>query len=179
MSLYDTALAIATRAHAGQLRKVDQSPYIAHPTAVAAMLREAGCSEVVVAAALVHDVLEDTGFGEEPLREGLGDEVVAIVKGVSEDKLQPWEERKRHYVEMVRTGPPEAQLVSLADKIHNLRGILEGHKALGEGVWSKFTRGKQETLWYYGEMLKVFEDKLPHPLVAEYRQLVGQLRTLV
>jgi len=56
----------------------------------------------------------------------------------------------------------------LADKIHNLRSILESYASLGVQVWDAFTRGKDDTMWYYAAMLDVFQERLQHPLVDEY-----------
>lgn len=178
MTLADKALAIATEAHMGQVRKVDKLPYIAHPIEVARMVHKAGFPDKVVAAALVHDVLEDTPYDEDLLRAQLGDGVVNIVKEVTENKARPWRERKEQYIAHIRAGSTEAQVVSLADKIHNLRGMLEGYKKTGDHMWSEFTRGKEDTVWYYGEMLRVFEEKLDHPMVGDYASLVERLRAL-
>ena len=101
MELYEQALKVAVAAHAGQVRKHDDTPYVTHPIMVARMLEYAGFSESIVAAALAHDVLEDTEVAEAQLRTQLGDEVVDIVVAVSEDKVLPWEERKAAYVKQV------------------------------------------------------------------------------
>ena len=86
MELVDKARAIAEEAHQNQVRKTDGTPYIHHPLAVAEILKENNFPEEVVAAGLVHDVLEDTDISESKLREELGDEVVDIVLSVSEEK---------------------------------------------------------------------------------------------
>jgi len=179
MTLIEKARALATVAHEGQVRKVDKSPYIDHPRAVAQIVQDAGGSEIAVAAAYVHDVLEDTAVTEEQLRAELGDEVVHTVRALTEDKSLAWEERKQKYCDVVRNAPRDAQLVSLADKIHNARCVIEGHGLLGEAVWSEFNRGKDQKLWFEREMLKVFQEKLDTPLVTEYESLIGQMDALV
>ena len=175
-SLIERAAKIAVTAHAGQVRKGDSSPYVAHPFMVALMLVRHGFSDTVVAAALVHDVLEDTGFTEEKMREALGDEVTDIVKTVSEDKSLVWEERKEKYLETVRHGSPEAKAVSLADKIHNLESILTAHTSLGPAVWERFKRGKEKKLELEEKMLAMFKEYLQHPMLEEYERLVEKLR---
>lgn len=179
MSLVEKALRIAVEAHQGQHRKGDNSPYIAHPVMVALMLRERGFSDRVVAAALVHDVLEDTEYSEANLVTELGEEVVEIVRVVSEDKSLPWEERKKKYIEAVRLGSDEAKAVSTADKIHNVKSVLGAYEVVGEPLWQQFNRGKAQKLWFEEEMLHMLTLSWEHPLVKEYAVLVQKLKTLV
>ena len=178
-SLVDKAARIAVEAHVNQKRKGDGSPYVVHPFMVAYKLTRHGFSETIVAAALVHDVLEDTDVGEERLRDMLGEEVVCIVKAVSEDKTLVWEDRKEKYLEMVRESSPEVWAVSCADKIHNLESILAVHAASGDEVWGKFKRGKEQKLALEEKTLALFKELWQHPLVNEYEQLVTRLREVV
>jgi len=68
--------------------------------------------------------LEDTDFGEEKLKQELGSEVLEIVKAVTNDDSLPWEEKKKKYVETVRSGSEGAKAVAGADKIHNLESLM-------------------------------------------------------
>ena len=95
MELYEKAVRIAVKAHKEQVRKTDGSPYVVHPLAVARILDRAGFAEEVVAAGVVHDVLEDSDMIEAELRHELGDEVVDMVTAVSEDMELEWEVRKK------------------------------------------------------------------------------------
>ncbi len=177
MILTQKAQQIAMQAHAGQKRK-DGPEYITHPVAVAQMLAERGFSEEVVAAAYVHDVLEDTRYPREQLLAELGQEVVEIVDAVSEDKTLPWEERKMLYIEAIRRGPEGAKAVSVADKIHNLTNLLHLHAERGAAVWEMFNRGKEKKLWFEESMLKMLKESWEHPLVAEYAALVERMKKL-
>ncbi len=175
-NLIERAAKIAALAHAGQVRKGDGSPYVAHPFMLALMLVRNGFSDTPVAAALVHDVLEDTDFGEEKLREALGDEITGIVKEVSEDKSLVWEERKEKYIEAVRRGSVEAKAVSLVDKIHNLQSILAAHASLGPVVWERFNRGREKKVALEEQTLAMFKESWQHPLIEEYEELVKKLQ---
>jgi len=170
---------VATVAHSGQVRKSDGSPYIVHPYMCALKLMQYDCSEEVVAAALTHDVLEDTAITEDELRLILGNAVVDIVTHVSEDKRKEWEARKEDYVEMVRNAPLEVKLVSIVDKIHNMESVLFAHEKDGEKIWSVFNKGKEKKLWFEELCLNMFKETLEHPLVAEYEKLVEKMRTLM
>jgi guanosine-3',5'-bis(diphosphate) 3'-pyrophosphohydrolase len=178
MNLYETALKIAIKAHAGQKRKHDGSAYVAHPIMVARLVEEAGFPESVVAAALVHDVLEDTPLTEGMLRQALGDEVVDIVASVSEDTTLAWEERKAAYVKKVVASGEAAFAVSTADKIHNAADFIEFYEQKGPLAWTVFNRGKAEKIWFerllYTELARVWQ----HPLLNRYQEKITRLEDL-
>jgi guanosine-3',5'-bis(diphosphate) 3'-pyrophosphohydrolase len=122
------ALAFAADKHRDQRRKdAAASPYINHPIALANVLvREGGVSEPeVVAAALLHDTLEDTQTSPAELRAAFGERVAGIVAEVTDDKSLPKAERKRLQIEHAAAISREAKLVKLADKICNLRDMAE------------------------------------------------------
>jgi len=178
MDIVEKAKEIAEKAHEGQVRKSDGSPYIAHPLAVAEILKGHGFSDVVVAAGLTHDVLEDTDMREAELRAQLGDEVVDIVVAVSEDKSLPWEERKEKYIETVATGSEDVKAVSVADKIHNAKTFLEAYKEQGPDLWKKFNRGPEKTIWFQRTLCNRLKENWQHPMLGEFEILVGKLENL-
>ena len=117
-------------------------PVMAHVTAVAFIVQRAGWEDEAVAAAFLHDVLEDANrFGEtfrrERMRRLLGEDVTSLVEIVTEQKFdeagggRSWEARKHDYVAQIRRGVPAAAAISLADKLHNLWSINE---SLGRGL---------------------------------------------
>jgi guanosine-3',5'-bis(diphosphate) 3'-pyrophosphohydrolase len=112
--------------HRNQRRKdADASPYINHPLALARTLAAAGMMETeVLCAALLHDTVEDTETTFTELEERFGDQVASIVREVTDDKSLNKPERKRLQVEKAASKSREAKLVKLADKISNLRDIL-------------------------------------------------------
>lgn len=118
------ALVLATEKHRGQTRKdAQRTPYIEHPVALATVLWEAGIHDAeVIAAAILHDVLEDTATTRDEL-ESFGDEVADIVAHVTDDKRRTKAERKQAQVQHAGQLPQPAKLVKLADKICNLRDI--------------------------------------------------------
>ncbi|MDC1205447.1 HD domain-containing protein [Candidatus Pacebacteria bacterium] len=178
MNIIENATQIAVSAHEGQARKTDGSPYIKHPFAVAQIVEDAGFAEHVIAAALVHDVLEDTSVREATLRAHLGDAVTDIVIAVSEDKTLAWEDRKEQYANQVVHGGEEVMAVSVADKIHNAQSIITDHATLGPAIWDKFNRGKEKKIWFERLLLSKLKEKWNHPLLEEYESLVTQLENL-
>jgi guanosine-3',5'-bis(diphosphate) 3'-pyrophosphohydrolase len=120
------ALAFAAAKHRDQRRKDPAaSPYINHPIALASVLvNEAGITDPeVIAAALLHDTIEDTKTTPAELEAAFGPRVRRIVEEVTDDKELPKEERKRLQIEHAHTLSPAARLVKLADKITNLRDV--------------------------------------------------------
>ena len=150
LKLYD-AIELAARAHHGQVRKGTEIPYIVHPLAVAGILIRADCPEHLVIAGILHDTLEDTPLTLEEIRLPFGREVADLVVALSEpDKKAPWEERKAHtidYLEQMAT--PDVLLVSVADKLDNMRAIREGLESAGEAFWLRFNRPRENQKWYY------------------------------
>jgi len=170
-SLLDAALAFAAIAHQGQKRKGTRIPYIVHPVGVMLILLQAGEADAeILAAALLHDTVEDSGVKLAELHKQFGARVAEIVAGCSEpNRWAAWEVRKQHTVAYLRTAPRAVQLVMAADKLHNLRSLAADYAEVGEAVWRRFKRGRAETAWYYGAVI----DSLKagglgdHPLLHE------------
>lgn len=172
INIIETALRIAIEAHKSQIRKGDDQPYIIHPVMVALKLVKHNFPDEVIAAALTHDVLEDTDYPEDKLREELGDDVLEIIKAVTNDQSLPWEEKKKKYVETVRNGSEGAKAVALADKIHNLESLFIAHEKQGPALWKRFNRGKDQKIWFENEVLKMLKDTWEHPMIEEYEYLL-------
>jgi GTP diphosphokinase / guanosine-3',5'-bis(diphosphate) 3'-diphosphatase len=131
----------AARKHLGQTRKGENSaPYINHPIEVASFIAEIGGieNETVLAAALLHDTVEDTDAKAEELQELFGEEVTSIVLEVTDDKSLPKLQRKQLQVEQAVSLSPEAKLIRIADKISNIQDITYSPPKR----WSKKRREK-------------------------------------
>ena len=128
LALLFRALAFAAHKHRDQRRKdAEASPYINHPIALAEVLAgEGGVTDIgVLAAALLHDTIEDTATTAGELRAAFGERIAAMVIEVTDDKELPKAERKRLQIEHAAGISPGAKLVKLADKICNLRDVAE------------------------------------------------------
>ena len=170
--LIDRAIELAVEAHEEQKRKGSQTAYITHPFSVAVTLAKTRCSDEIIAAGILHDTVEDTPVKIELIRKEFGDLVASIVEGCSEpDKSLPWEERKEHTLRSLRKAPLPVRLVCCVDKLHNIRTIARELSKVGDEIWVRFNRGKDEQRWYYeglvtvlceredsGEYKSVFED---------------------
>lgn len=145
---------------------------------------EAGGSEDEAIAALLHDGPEDQG-GETTLaeiRKRFGNSVADIVSNCSdtfEDPKPEWPERKRKYIEHLRTADSGTLLVSCADKLHNARATLRDLLKEGPSVWDRFSATREETLGNYAGLIKAYESAPPDPrrtgLVDELRSIVKEM----
>jgi (p)ppGpp synthase/HD superfamily hydrolase len=138
-NLVAEAYRLASDAHEGQLRKDNGSPYITHPVTVAELLHDAGFDDEVIAAALLHDVVEDTEMGPDEIAERFGDRVAEVVEALSEDEgIQDYEERKREHREQVEESGRDAIAIYIADKLSNLRDMRRIYAEEGETIASRF-----------------------------------------
>ena len=189
---FSRAVDYARQIHVGY-RKGSTVPYLAHLLGVASLVMgESGhvpfpVTEEMVIAALLHDAVEDEG-GLPRLRDieqNFGPDVARIVKGctdsfeVDSNQKQSWETRKRSYIERLPKESQDTLLVSAADKLYNARSLLEDYRDMGAEVWKRFKRGRREQLWYFDELLKVYEEKCPNwRLVGELKRVVRELTQL-
>jgi len=186
---FGQALLFAFQLHSQQRRKGNQTPYIAHPLGVAALVLEDGGDEDEAIAALLHDAPEDQGglATLEEIRMRFGDRVADIVDGCTDTYEIPkpaWRQRKEDYLVHLQTAPPSVWRVSLADKLHNARTIRVDLYSQGGQVWQRFNGGKAGSLWYYRSLLQIFQElyrseRLCSPLVAMLDEVVTQIEKLV
>ncbi len=148
VALIERAYAAADKAHAGQLRK-SVEPYITHPVAVAQILADLGIGPKTLAAAMLHDTVEDTEYTLDMVREDFGDEVAMLVDGVTKlDKLKYGDSAQAETVrKMVVAMSKDIRVlvIKLADRLHNARtwGFVEPESA---------QRKAQETLEIYAPL---------------------------
>jgi (p)ppGpp synthase/HD superfamily hydrolase len=169
-----------------------QIPVISHLAAVASIVRRAGWGESVVAAAYLHDAIEDMNrhgqrLRRKQLREAMGAEVARIVAEVSEQKLdeegrmRSWRARKEEYVESIRSGSPEAAAISLADKIHNLWSITQSLTA-GEDIFALLSEGAEAQHWFHRAVLEAsrhHDDPRLEPMRERLDQEIARLKDVV
>lgn len=148
MRLKEKAKQFATEAHAGQLRKSSNEPYITHPIRVAKRLEDAGLSDELIAAGYLHDVVEDTLVEIEEIEHEFGEEVAELVAAHTEDKSKSWKERKQHTINTVKTARKKVKDLIVADKLDNLLSMEAALKEQGASVWSHFNAGRDMQKWY-------------------------------
>jgi (p)ppGpp synthase/HD superfamily hydrolase len=180
---FERGLVFATRKHAGQGRKGTHVPYISHLLGVAGLVLEAGGDEDLAIAALLHDVVEDCGGAPmlKEVRRRFGKRVAHVVEGCTDTDVTPkppWRKRKGDYLEHLRAADADVRLVSVADKLHNVRTIVAAYREIGEAVWKRFQGKRKGTLWYYRALLNEFGRGPTNPLISEFAIAVGELERL-
>jgi len=180
---YAEAVAYAATAHADQVRKGTDIPYVSHVLAVSALVVEHGGSEAQAIAGLLHDVLEDCGpeHGAD-IEARFGAEVLAMVEALTDGTPDaqgvkpPWQARKQRYLDHLAAAELAVVLVSACDKLHNATAIADDHAAIGEAVFDRFSQPKAQTVWYYHQLAGVISRRLgpTHPLVARLQATLGR-----
>lgn len=178
----DMACEVAAKAHSDKNRKGKDVPYISHPMAVAILLARVGASEDVIIAGVLHDTVEDAGLTIKNIEDQFGFEVAKLVEGCSEpDKSLPWEERKEHTLEVLKTASEGVWLVSCADKLNNVRDMASDYKKYKDSLWERFNRGKEEQVWYYQNLVDSLACKRNYNpnLFDEFKGEVNELLEII
>jgi HD domain len=178
LPLASAALAFAQQRHLGQRRGSDAAPFILHPLEVAALLFNSGHPEPVVAAAILHDTVEDTAASLDEIREHFGDEVAGLVAAVTEDAgIEDAAERKAALRRQVAEAGPDASSIYAADKVTKVRE-LRGRLTLDPALLVS-DPDEQLRLDHYRESLLMLEDVASgHPQVRQLRFELEALRAL-
>lgn len=169
------AIEFAVESHAGGTRKGTNKPYIVHPLEVLTILARMNADIPTMIAGVLHDTVEDTEVTTEEIRGKFGDEVAELVAAHSEDKSKTWEERKAAAIEELASASYKHRLVVFADKLANLRDLAADYDKLGDEVFARFNRGKEQQAWYYGGMVDSLKDLKDDRNAARYYRELCEL----
>lgn len=185
--LLEQALRTAAFFHRHDVRKGSDTPYFAHPAAVAVILLRAGFTDDnMLAAALLHDVVEDTPCTIDELAAEFPPEVVQYVAALSEQKTdehgnkRPWKLRKEDHLQEVAQAPLPVRAIVLADKLHNLATMC-CDVGSDENFWDRFNASPQDILWYNRTMVAqaAGNDEALQPIADECRTHIAQLEAAI
>ncbi len=201
--MIEAAVRLAAQGHYPQFRKRDNPtnppalpgsplpddhiPYITHLMGTMTILARLGATDDMLAAAALHDYLEDVPDpdGRRRIRETTNDMVLELVLAVTEDKRpglgrgETWELRKREKLAAVDSMPLDAVLIKAADVLHNLLSleIDLSESSDRQAVWGRFNAPKEQQIWYFTATLEAMRRRLgTHPLVVELAAVVNHLR---
>lgn len=169
-ALVKEALETARRAHSGQLRRgSDGHPYIDHPLAVAELLLDHGYGDEVLAAALLHDVVEKSEIGIDEIRERFGERVAGLVGALTEDEtIADYVERKEEHRERVAQAGDDALAIFAADKRTNVAMLREAYALIGEGVSDELAVSLDLKIFVWeGDLEMLFDQCDEMPLTGE------------
>ena len=183
MSNFNHAIEFAVEAHSGYTRKGTGAPYIVHPMEVAAIVSTMTNDDDILAAAVLHDVVEDTDVSLEDVFKFFGPRIAELVAGESENKRpevpkeESWCVRKEETITHLRNCTDRGvKLITLGDKLANLRATFQDYLTIGDAVWNRFNMKKKEKhFWYYSEILKSLEELSGFPAWKEFEWLLKAL----
>ncbi|WP_214749937.1 HD domain-containing protein [Exiguobacterium sp. s189] len=175
--LVEEALRFSSIRHGGQHRKGSSIPYLSHPFSVALLLETDHQPPTVVAAGLLHELIEDTKTDPQEILTKFGQDVLRLVLAVSEkNRDQTWEQRKQMTLEHISSLQFDEVALLVADKLHNLRSIRYDLEMEGMTVWQRFKRPMRDQSWYYHQLLRSFEPfRSSTDLIGLYEQELNSL----
>ena len=151
-SLLDRAIEFAVRAHAGVERRGKGFPYVVHPLESMAIAATMTSDQEVLAAAALHDVVEDTDVTLDDLRSLFGDRIARLVDSESDrpELRGDWRARKEDSLKRLSEASRDEKIVALGDKLSNMRAIARDYTTEGESFWMRFNiKEKSVHSWRY------------------------------
>lgn len=179
MELVSEAIEFAVKAHDGMRRKKSNSPYILHPMEAAVIVGAMTDDQDLIAAAALHDVVEDTDITIEEIEERFGARVKELVSAETENKrpdLPPedtWRIRKEESLdELAKTDDIGVLMVWIGDKLANMRAIYRDFKVEGSTMWQRFNqKDENQQAWYYHSIVKLTERLSEYSAWIEFKTL--------
>lgn len=178
----DRAIIMAVKAHSGTERRGKGFPYIVHPMEAMEIVSTITPDQELLAAAVLHDTVEDTDVTVEMIREEFGERVASIVasesdnfvEGVSEE--DSWLSRKRRSIEILSAASLDVKIVALGDKLSNMRAIARDYSVIGDEIWNLFhMKDKSFHKWRFrglADSLRELEDTFAF---KEFERLIKQV----
>ena len=176
MDIFDEALCFAIEKHSGQVRKLNNSPYILHPLEVAEIVGTMTSDREVLAAAVLHDTVEDTDATLEEIRAKFGKRISLLVMTETEDKrvdkppAETWEQRKEEtLVVLENTKDKSVKMMWLGDKLSNIRSFAREYRKKGDELWQSFNqKNPARQAWYYMRIADALSDLREYDAYIEF-----------
>ena len=176
LPLYEKAVVFAAIAHQGARRKGSRIPYLSHPIEAAAIVSELTDDEELIAAAVLHDVVEDTPVTLEEVEQYFGERIAAYVGYETEDKRRDLPAEQEMLTFLRDKADRNARILALADKLSNLRAIERDVTSIGDQVWERFhQKDKKMHGWLYRQTAEVLRELEEYPAWQEYDRLIRRV----
>lgn len=181
-TLLDRAIIFAVNAHRNTERRGKGFPYIVHPLEAVEIVATITPDQELLAAAALHDTIEDTDVTVEDIRREFGNRVAELVyaesdrftQGVSEE--DSWHERKQAAIDRLAAAPHDAKIVAMGDKLSNMRAIYRDYMVKGDELWKIFhAKDKASHEWHYrglADSLKELSDTFAY---QEFMSLIDKV----
>ncbi len=180
--LLDRAIVFAVKAHAGTERRGKGFPYIVHPMEAMEIVATMTPDQELLAAAALHDTVEDTDVTIDQIRAEFGDRVASLVaaesdvmvEGVSEE--DSWHARKQAAIDRLARAPHDAKMVALGDKLSNMRAIARDYAMQGDKLWSLFhASDPKDHEWHYRGLADSLRELSGTFAFQEFESLIDQV----
>ncbi|MCQ2076681.1 MAG: HD domain-containing protein [Bacteroidaceae bacterium] len=181
-TILDKALHFAVDAHANTERRGKGFPYIVHPLEAVAIVATITPDQEMLAAAALHDVVEDTDISIDTIREEFGDRVACLVDSESEQKVEgkseteSWHERKQAAINRLANASHDAKIIAMGDKLSNMRAIYRDYNEIGDELWKIFhAKDPKDHEWHYRGLLKSLKELADTFAYKEFEELVDKV----
>lgn len=179
--VFERAVAFASEKHSGQTRRLSDAPYILHPLEVATIVGTMTDDAELLAAAVLHDTVEDAGVTLEEIDELFGRRVQLLVMTETEDKraerpaAETWELRKEETLLVLQnTRDIAVKMLWLGDKLSNMRSFYREYLRQGNALWQQFNqKDPKRQAWYYRTIAQYVSVLSEHEAYREYVRLMN------
>ena len=175
--LLDRAIVFAVKAHAGTERRGKGFPYIVHPLEAMEIVSTITPDQELLAAAALHDTVEDTNVTIDDIRREFGDRIASLVQieSVADDE-GTWHERKKKAIDMIANAPLDAKIVAMGDKLSNMRAIARDYEVQGDALWKLFhASDPKDHEWHYRGLADALRDLKDTFAFKEFEQLIDRV----
>ena len=181
-SLLDRAIMFAVKAHAGTERRGKGFPYIVHPMEAVEIVATITPDQELLAAAALHDTVEDTDVTIDHIRAEFGDRIASLV-GAETDVLidgrseeESWHDRKRAAIDRLSKASRDAKIVAMGDKLSNMRAIARDYAVQGDALWNLFhVKDPKDHEWHYRGLADALRDLKDTFAFQEFETLINQV----
>ena len=181
-TFFDKAVKFAVEAHQGTERRGKGSPYIIHPMEAAAIVATMTKDQEMLAAAILHDTVEDTDVTIEQIRTEFGERVASFVAAESDephqrpDSVENWRDRKQAAINRIARASRDAKIVALGDKLSNMRAIARDYALQGDALWNLFhAKDPKDHEWHYRGLADALSELNDTFAYKEFENLINQV----
>ncbi|MBR6846858.1 MAG: bifunctional (p)ppGpp synthetase/guanosine-3',5'-bis(diphosphate) 3'-pyrophosphohydrolase [Bacteroidales bacterium] len=181
-ALLDRAIIFAVKAHAGTERRGKGYPYIVHPLEAVEIVATMTPDQELLAAAALHDTVEDTDVTVEQIRAEFGDRIATLVADESEERPnglsdeESWHDRKRAAINHLAKASHDAKIVALGDKLSNMRAIARDYAEIGDALWNRFhSKNPKDHEWHYRGLADALRELSDTSAFQEFERLINQV----
>lgn len=180
--LLDKAIVFAVKAHHNTERRGKGFPYIVHPMEAVEIVATITSDQELLAAAVLHDTVEDTDIEVEDIKKQFGDRIAAIVEqesdkfteGISEE--DSWHDRKRAAIDRLKHASKDAKIVAMGDKLSNMRAIARDYATIGDKLWQIFhVTDKKSHEWHYRGLAEALSELGDTFAYQEFIKLIDEV----